>query len=454
MTFTHALGTNNYGPAKFIVATSVANGTHTTLASALSAASSGDVVMLRDSVTENVTIPAGVNIVGWGGGGTTPVVSITGKITMTAAGTSTISNIRLTTNSDFAIVVSGSAASNLNLDKCYLNCSNNTGISMTTSNSSANINLNYCQGNLGTTGIKYFASTSPGSIDFYDCQMGNSGNSVTASTASAGFIGLFRCGFSNGIQTTSTATVFVQWSAIGQGNLIAIDHQGSVNANISYCTLVSGNTAAINIGVGSLIVCTFATLNSQAANAITGTGSLNFGYLNFLSTTTIAAGVTVSATDKNKQSWLQSPTQPAFLATKSSSVSNLTGAGALVTVTFTNVVKDQNSNYNGTDTFTAPVAGMYYFTTSIYTTGMLSGVNSVLVQFGGTQASGIGMPFSAFAPASSTAAACFNLSAFVSLAAGDTVTVTFKLSGGAGNTIGVSGAAGSINTNFAGFLVC
>ena len=46
MTFTHALSTNNYGPAKFIVDALVANGTHTTIASALTSASSGDTIFL------------------------------------------------------------------------------------------------------------------------------------------------------------------------------------------------------------------------------------------------------------------------------------------------------------------------------------------------------------------------------------------------------------------------
>src|SRR6187549_2813926 len=99
MSFTHALSTNNYGPRKFIVATSAANGTHTTLASAMSAASAGDTIFLRDSVTENVTITPGVNIVGPVNQGTLNVPTITGTLTMTGAGTSTVSNVILTTNS-------------------------------------------------------------------------------------------------------------------------------------------------------------------------------------------------------------------------------------------------------------------------------------------------------------------------------------------------------------------
>jgi hypothetical protein len=103
MAFTHALSTNNYGPAKFVVATSAANGTHTTLASAMSAASSGDTIFLRDSVTENVTLTPGVNISSWPSGSSlngTGNAKITGKLTMTGAGSVTIVGIQLETNSD------------------------------------------------------------------------------------------------------------------------------------------------------------------------------------------------------------------------------------------------------------------------------------------------------------------------------------------------------------------
>jgi len=159
MTFTHALSINNYGVAKFIVATSAANGTHTTLASAMSAASSGDTIFLRNSVTENVTITPGVNIAAWSGDSLN-VPSITGTLTMTGAGTSTLSGLRLVTNSAALIAVTGSAASILNVNNCYLNISNNDGITFSTSSSSGQISLFNCKGDLGTTGIKIFAHSS------------------------------------------------------------------------------------------------------------------------------------------------------------------------------------------------------------------------------------------------------------------------------------------------------
>src|SRR6185436_13699104 len=189
MALTHALATNNYGESHLIVATSSANGTHTTLASAMADAVSGDTIFLRDSVTENVTLTAGVNITAWTGGSLN-VPSITGTLTMTTAGTCNISGIRLVTNSAALLAVTGSAASIVNLNNCYLNCSNNTGITFSSSSSSSNINIKECSGDIGTTGISLFSDSSAGNLRILYSMINNSGNSTTVSTKSAGLIAI------------------------------------------------------------------------------------------------------------------------------------------------------------------------------------------------------------------------------------------------------------------------
>jgi hypothetical protein len=60
-------------------------------------------------------------------------------------------------------------------------------------------------------------------------------------------------------------------------------------------------------------------------------------------------------------------TQPAFVAYQSATVSNVTGDGTQYTILFDTVVRDQASNYSaGTGTFTAPVTGMYLFTSTVF----------------------------------------------------------------------------------------
>ncbi len=283
MALTHALSTNNYGPAKFIVATSAANGTHVTLAGALADASSGDTVFLRDSVTENVTLPAGINIAAWSGGSlNTP--SITGTIAMTAAGTSNISGLELITNSAAIIAVTGSAASILNVNNCYLNCSNNSGITFSASNTAAMIIIRDCQGNLGTTGIGYFVNTSTGTMTIDNGRFTNTGGSSTASTSSAGTLGINYCFFAAPITTTSTAAFASNCNSFDTSvqNVTALTIGGSGSNRSANDIFNVGSASAISIG--STLILIQSEVVSSNTNSITGAGTLSYTPIAFSGT--------------------------------------------------------------------------------------------------------------------------------------------------------------------------
>jgi len=268
---------SGYGVTKFIVSTDAGQGTHTTLASAMAAASSGDTIFLRTSVTENVTITPGVNIVAWDASSlNTP--TITGNLTMSGAGTSEISGLILATNSANIITVSGSAASILNVKNCYLNCSNNTGISYTSSSSSSSINLQDCFGNLGTTGIALFSHSSAGTLEFRYCKFSNSGGSTTASTASAGALNFYWSFFTNPVTTSSTATLSSAHSLISCSNTTALT-VGSGGGGSNSDVFLSGTASAISTA-GTLTL-TNANVSSSNTNAITGAGLLAYNTIDF-----------------------------------------------------------------------------------------------------------------------------------------------------------------------------
>lgn len=283
MTFTHALATDNYGPAKFIVSSNVFEGTHTTLASALAVASAGDTVFLRTSVTENVTIPPGVNIAAWYGNNlNTP--SITGTVTMSGAGTSSISGITLITNSANIIAVSGSAASILNIDNCFLNCSNNTGIAFSSSSSSAQINLFNCQGNLGNNAVTYFANSSAGTMNIFYCNFTNTAGSSTASTVSAGtlLIEFTRGAFpitSTGAGGTGTVGIGQSQFDTSAVNATTLTINGSGGGSTNNSTYTSGTASAISIGATYSM--SNLTVSSSNTNAITGAGTYSGVNINF-----------------------------------------------------------------------------------------------------------------------------------------------------------------------------
>ena len=97
---TIANATNRFATAKFIVDPTLGDGTHQTIAAALTAASSGDTIFIKPGTyTEDLTLKAGVNLAAYVGDGDTPNVEIVGKATATFAGTCSISGIRLTTGS-------------------------------------------------------------------------------------------------------------------------------------------------------------------------------------------------------------------------------------------------------------------------------------------------------------------------------------------------------------------
>lgn len=364
MALTHALSTNNYGNPKFIVATSAANGTHITLASAMADAVSGDTIALRNSVTENVTITPGVNIISLCGGGTLNVPSITGTLTMTGAGTSTISGLRLVTNSAALIAVTGSAASILNVLDCYLNCSNNTGITFSTSSSSAILNIKDCKGDLGTTGIALFSHSSAGKMEITYSNFTNSGSSTTASTCSAGIINMLYTFLNSPVTTSSTSAFTWDYIAIDCAvlNTTAATLGGSGLHAARYSRFNGGSASAVSCGSATPAL-EFCTIQSTNTNAITGAGTIISNLLAFeASSSTI--NTTTQTPLANRFGIQRSTTQPAFLAF-SATQSNVTGDNTAYTITFGTEIFDQNNNFDAVSTFTAPVTGRYRLNANI-----------------------------------------------------------------------------------------
>lgn len=293
LTITPPSGGVDLHTAKWIVNSSAnAGGNQTTITAAMAAASSGDTIMVMPGATgtytENFTMKPGVNLTAWLGDSLAPTVTIIGKVTMTGALTSSISNIRIQTNSDFAISVTGSAASLLYVNNCYINCTNNTGINHSSSSASSTIIFTNCFLNKGTTGVSYYTNTSPGFITFDNCLGFNSGNSLTASTSSDGGITYNYCNMNDPITTSgTTAVVQFYYSQIGNLNNTLVLTQGSTAANsvaIS-STFQSGSAAAITIAAG----CAFTmvgdcSVKSSNTNPITGSGTINYSPITFTDT--------------------------------------------------------------------------------------------------------------------------------------------------------------------------
>jgi hypothetical protein len=360
MTFTHALATNNYGPAKFIVSANVYEGTHTTIAAALTSASSGDTIFIRPGTyTENPTLKAGVNLTTYTGDGNTGNVIILGKCTFTGAGTVAISNIQLKTNSDFAIAVTGSSASVLNLYGCYLNCNNNTGITYTSSSGSSAINMVNCSIDHQTTGITAFVATGAGILEFQDCRFKNTGGTSTASSTSACRCTLKYCNLNIPLSATSTGAFTPFYTEINTSatNTTALTTAGTQTSNAYASTFGAGSSSAISIGSGSTVALDKCSVDSSNINAIAGAGTLQSELVTFTgSSSTISATtqITFAGVKINSiipiglpsivKAWASWDATPTII--KSFNVTSITNIGAGITrVNFTNSFSG-NNNYS------------------------------------------------------------------------------------------------------------
>jgi len=294
------LSTNTFGCAKWIVSSDATQGTHTTIAAAISSSSSGDTIFIRPGTyTENLTLKAGVSLTSYGSDSSlngTGVIIISGTCTMTTAGSVTISGIQLQTNSAALLAVTGSADSIVNLNNCYLNCSNNTGVTFSSSSAASAINIFKCNGNLGTTGIALHTMSSLGTLTYFGCSFSNTGLSTTASSNSAGIVTMqysyFKCVFS----TSSTGILLGSYYIIDAIllNTTGITLAGSGSSSAIHITINSGTASSVSVGTGTTLGLYQSDLFSNNTNNITGAGTINFGSLSlhgtFINNVTTQAG--------------------------------------------------------------------------------------------------------------------------------------------------------------------
>ena len=279
------MGYRDYSTAKGHIVDATNHGDFATIQAAITAASSGQTIFIRPGTyTENLTLKVGVNLTAYVCDADTPTVTIVGKCTLSTAGAVSVSGINFQTNSDFAIAVTGTVASVLNIDNCNINCSNNTGISFTAANASANINVVGTTGDLGTTGIAIYAMTSTGVLDMRDCNFSNTGGSTTASTNSGASVRLGTSFFDSAFSTSSTGGLSAYYTQFDCSliNTTCLTLNGTgAEFTIDHCELFSGTASALSIGTSVAASVFLCDVRSSNTNAITGAGTLNYGGITF-----------------------------------------------------------------------------------------------------------------------------------------------------------------------------
>lgn len=276
MTFTHALSINNYGSSKFIVSASAANGTHTTIAAALTSASSGDTIFIRPGTyTEDLTLKANVNLTAYVCDAITPNVTITGKCSYTGTGNVTCSGIKFLTNGDNAIAVSGAGTGAVFLENCVVVASNATGISVT--NAAKTVTLSYSTTGQ-TDGFKMWDMTA-GALNFFHCNNANGANTV--STVSGGLLTVENSFSSTSFTLSSTAACTITNSSFDTpSNSSGWTFGGSGVQEIynSFFRTENATPIPITIGTGTTLTVGNLTVSSANATAITEAGASTLVY--------------------------------------------------------------------------------------------------------------------------------------------------------------------------------
>jgi hypothetical protein len=282
----------NYSAAVSHIVDTTGQGDFTTIGAALTAAVTGQTIVIRPGTyPENPNLKAGVNLVAFDADALTPNVIINGNCTASFAGTCSLSGICLQTNSANCLTVSGSSATIVNLINCFINCTNNTGISYSSSSASSQINLSYCELNLATTGIAYYSMSSTGGMEFIFCTLNNTGVSTTAANNSSGGIGFIYSLVTGVVTTSSTGILAISYSIFNIGvisNTTPITTAGTGSASLINSQITSGSASAISIGAGTSMLIDLTYISSTNTNAITGAGTCNFSGISY----NAAAGAT------------------------------------------------------------------------------------------------------------------------------------------------------------------
>lgn len=268
---------NPMSASRWIVDALGFNGTHTTIASAVSAASSGDtIIIMPGTYVENFTISKSLIFYAYSSQVRDTAsdlnVAITGTVTISTASLR-VSFSGITFNTNGAVSISVTAASQVFFENCYFNASNANSLSGT--GNLANIYFENCSGTFAST---FTLFTSTGSLIWIkNCLFLDTAGTLAASTISSNSINLYNSSFAFPFTTSSTGQLIAQYCRFGPitnvTNQTWITTAGNQTNYLTHCQISAGTSSAISIGAGTVVETYECIVNSTNTNAITGAGT-------------------------------------------------------------------------------------------------------------------------------------------------------------------------------------
>lgn len=235
--------------------------------------------------------------------------------------------------------------------------------------------------------------------------------------------------------------------------------------NNDWNNAIAAAKSAITLNAGTNAVSVSSDASATTVNVATGGAvkTLQLGSTNTTSSTAIQSGtgniVYNTGLTIDSSGRLKNAVQPCFLASNTNDQNNVTGDNTNYTVQFTNEIFDQNSNYDGMSTFTAPVAGRYLFNCTLYCSNLLANNSQtcrMAIVAGGTTYTLCAGNLFVIALASG-GIICISGTVVVNLAASGTATVAIRMNGaGATKNINLLGSTsiGSVCPLFSGYQIC
>lgn len=296
---TNLLNINPMSGTRWIVDPLGFNGTHTTISAASTAATAGDTILIManpNPYTDFFSLKPGVNYVGLTGDATSGNVTWTpsgGALSITTAGTYSLSNIQFKGVTTNVLQVIGSNVITANFNNCYINNATTpvgaNSFLISNSSSSTVVNLNNClfSKTTGTNDI-FITFSGTGTLNIYNSTFLNPGGNTNV-----GMISILNSGTINITNSYFQTTFNSSFSLPGSGGTINIDNcsidtssinissitlvsSTNVTCNISNSRISSGSASAISIASGSTVNVSNVVIDSSNTNIVTGGGTFTY----------------------------------------------------------------------------------------------------------------------------------------------------------------------------------
>ncbi len=282
---THSDGTGNeiylenrlWG-TKFVVdpsATIGDRGSYQTITAATAAASSGDVIFIREGTyTEDWTAKAGVSYIGIERG----TVTIVGVTTVNTTGNFLFQNLAFQTNGNVAIDISGGNAPTTTFSTCDFTATDFQLLSLTSGFGSTD--FQHCFFDIANTGITLFGTGASGQpVKWTYCIVSNSGGSSTVSINNMSEFTFNWSACLVPLRSTGNGTFNIANSILNTfaTNTLALDIQGTgLNGDLNLVTITSGSAACLSVAAGCAINAKNCIFDTNGATLVSVAGTFKY----------------------------------------------------------------------------------------------------------------------------------------------------------------------------------